>query len=366
MASVLELESFIAIIAKCRDPEDLFGSLTGEKTQQLEQLKLHYRKGVTACHPDGFASLGSTALLMAEEAFKSFQRLYQLAQDKIKAGVYGIPGAPVPSSTSSVPSILKTRMHEYSVLGHLADGDYTSVYLGEYQDAGGASVKVAIKIVADKADNDLMEREQRVLRRIKHKHVPVLVETFRTSDGLLAAVLEYIDGFDLTTIRQRYPSGVSQAHVSWIFKRLLSGLNYLHDEAGVFHGNLTPDNILVRPRDHNAFIIDYTCSVENPGPGDKFVATTDCYTAPEAYRGQPPIEASDLYSLGKCMIYLLGGDIRTNVLPKTVDSRFAKFILSFVEKNPRDRAQSANKAWHQLSDLRTEIFGDIHFLEFVV
>ncbi len=365
MASVLELESLTEHIARCRDPEDLFGPLSGSQAQQLDQLKQHYRKGVTTCHPDGFMSLGSTALLMAEETFKSFQRLYALAQEKVKNGIYGIPGASVPSSSSFVPTILKTRKHEYSILSHLADGDYSSVYLGEYKGTDGDSVRVAIKIVADEADNDLMEREQKVLQRIKHKHVPVLVETFRTSDGLLATVMEYIDGFDLTTIRQRYPSGVPQAHVSWIFKRLLSGLNYLHG-AGVFHGNLTPDNILVRPRDHNAFIIDYTCSVQNPGPGDKFVAATDIYTAPEAYRGLPPIEASDLYSLGKCMIFLLGGDIRTNVLPKTVDSRFAKFILSFVEKNPKDRAQEANQAWHQLSALRTEIFGDHHFLEFVV
>ena len=62
------------------------------------------------------------------------------------------------------------------------------------------------------------------------------------------------------------------------------------------------------------------------------------------------------------MIYLLGGDVRQDTLPPSVDERFARFIQFMVRESPRQRAQDAWEVAEQLARLRVEIFGPQRFL----
>jgi hypothetical protein len=74
-----------------------------------------------------------------------------------------------------------------------------------------------------------------------------------------------------------------------------------------------------------------------------------------------------MYSLGKSMVYLLGGNIKTNELPKSVDKRIKDFLMKFLHINPIERTRDAWKSWHELSNLREKVFGTRHqFLEFIV
>jgi hypothetical protein len=42
---------------------------------------------------------------------------------------------------------------------------------------------------------------------------------------------------------------------------------------------------------------------------------------------------SDVYSLGKLMIWLVGGDPETNQMPKAVDPRIQDFLLQMVQED---------------------------------
>jgi len=77
---------------------------------------------------------------------------------------------------------------------------------------------------------------------------------------------------------------------------------------------------------------------------------------------KPPLPASDLYSLGKTMIFLLGGDVEQGTCPQHVDERFVRFVQFLCRKSPRQRAQDAWEAAQQLAQLRLEVFGEQHFL----
>ena len=66
----------------------------------------------------------------------------------------------------------------------------------------------------------------------------------------------------------------------------------------------------------------------------------------------------DLYSLGKCMIYLLGGDVETNSIPNTVELSFKKFVYEFIKPGVTD----AWKRHAELHHLRLNVLGHKGFI----
>jgi serine/threonine protein kinase len=88
------------------------------------------------------------------------------------------------------------------------------------------------------------------------------------------------------------------------------------------------------------------------------------WSPPELAARLPPIPSSDLYSLGRVMIWLLGGDPATHVMPPSVDERLGRFLLFFVRESARQRAQDAWEMYGKLGLLRKELYGPHQFTEF--
>ncbi|MFT7624434.1 MAG: hypothetical protein ACI9WU_003622, partial [Myxococcota bacterium] len=194
-----------------------------------------------------------------------------------------------------------------------AEGDLTTVYRG----VDGQGDEVAIKLATDRADNDLLLREARVLAALhrqdspQRKHLPTLLARITSEDGRAGNVLSWCDGMDLYAVRERFPEGVPVEPATWIWRRALSALGHAHN-VGVVHCNIEPAHILVRPSDHNVFLVDWCYASVRPGQtGDGFVARNESFSPPEVAERRPPIPASDLYSLGASILWLLGGDPAT-------------------------------------------------------
>lgn len=363
-----ELNTVHRIIMEADCPEKIFGA-----SALLESVKKVYRQLARVLHPDLHQNNAKDAKT-AEEAFKKLNEFYEKAQGKIKNGSYGDYSAGDKSDSGKNDFIIKTRKAEYHVESAIAQGDLSVVYGGYFLDEGGNKNKVAVKVIEDPTDNDLAQNEIRVLRMFNEetgnqkKHLPVMIDQFRTGDDQIGIVLRQIDGYDLYSIREkeRYKNGVPQKHAVWMLNRILSVLGFVHSK-GIIHGNIEPSHLMIRPKDHNVFLIDWSYAAVNPlETGDGFKVYAENFSAPEVNDKKPPIPASDIYSVGKCMIYLLGGDLKTNKMPPGVDVRLQRFIQFFVRESPLQRAQDAWQMHGELIKLIEGLWGPRKFLEFEI
>lgn len=87
-----------------------------------------------------------------------------------------------------------------------------------------------------------------------------------------------------------------------ILKDTARNLAHLESE-GFLHNDIKPRNMIFHP-ERGTLLIDFgLCTYANDGqPG----GGTYPYIAPEIYEGVAPSPASDIYSLGVTMLYLLG------------------------------------------------------------
>ena len=365
MVSETEFEILSERIGSATGPEDIFGMLTGVG-DKLSEVRRLYRNLSKTVHPDR----NSRRRIDADEAFKRLSELFEKAKVRIEAGTYG---STVPDGSVEERFSIRIGEREYEISSRLAEGDLSAVYFGKTV-GSDAGKKIVVKVIDDISDNDLMQNEIRTLRKFaehpgaQSRHLPVMLDRFRTEGGQQAVIMEFLDGyFDLTTLREmeRYRAGIPEKHVAWMLTRLLSVAGFVHSR-GIIHSNIDPSHIMLRPRDHNLALIDWSYAITNQKAGERFKVLNEDFSPPEAAEGKPPLPSSDLYSIGKCMIYALGGDAKTSRMPSRTNPKFARFIEFFVRESPIQRAQDAWEMYGQLSQLRTELWGPPRFLEFEI
>jgi predicted Ser/Thr protein kinase len=284
----------------------------------------------------------------------------------------GEPIAPAPEAAGPPPPVdfeLSTGNGSYHLTTTLARGDLATVYGGVHRSTGR---DVALKLADDPADNDLIQAEVRVLGLLtqppspQQKHLPEVLDQVRAADERLGTVFERLDGLDLCTIRERLPDGLPERHLIWILRRTLSVLGLAHSR-GILHGNIEPAHIVVRPRDHNVWLVDWCWAIVEPArTGQSFRCLNEDYSPPEAKERKPPLPSSDLYSLGKAMIYAAGGDPADKSLPASIDPRIQRFLRYFAYESPLGRPQDAWDMYKQVDNLRKEVFGKHEFVELIV
>jgi hypothetical protein len=281
------------------------------------------------------------------------------------------PAAPAAATAAPLPAArfsVTTERTTYEVTSTLARGDISTVYGG----TAGDGTAVALKIADAPSDNDLMQHEARVLGLLvaeDHKtniHFAQPRDQFRTGDGRLGSAFDRLDGLDLVAIRDRFRArgepGLPARHVVWVMRRALAALGRAH-QLGILHGNVAPEHVVVRGRDHMLWLVDWCWAVVNPAhTGQGFKALNDTYSAPEVAERGRPTPASDLYALGKTCIFVVGGDPATKTLPDGIDGKLARFIKYLCVESQGGRAQDAWELYLQLEKLREQIWGPHEFV----
>jgi serine/threonine protein kinase len=365
-----ELQQILSQLRNAHNPEDVFGMpVQGMSDAEVNaEVKRTYMRLLQIADPD-FYPTDEQARQAAAQANALLHRFYEDARAKIADATYG-RNVSRQASTSSDGTTISVGEREYRIESTLAQGDLSTIYSGTMTDSGRSGGAVVLKLATDPADNDLMQNELRVLRYLHTepgvyaKHLPPVFDDLRTQDGRMGLILGKVEGFDLNRVKQKYPDGIPQRHIIWVFRRLLSILGYAHSK-GVIHGNVEPAHVLLSASDHNIFLLDWAYSLYKPAAmGQGFRALNAQYSAPEVAEKKPPLPASDLYSAGKCMIFLLGGNIETDEMPTAVDERIQRFIKFFVRQSAVQRPQDAWEMYGRLDDLRQEVFGPHQFIEF--
>ncbi|MEO5874258.1 MAG: molecular chaperone DnaJ, partial [Streptosporangiaceae bacterium] len=203
-------------------PEDLFGPDPREATRAYHRL-------ARLLHPD------------AGTDGRAFTRLGTLWR------AYG------------TETTIRTRRHTYTVGRRETRGDLADLF--------PVSPGALLKLPRDKADNDLLAREAVALRQLPKDgdvrylpYVPKLIETFRVQDRQ-ANVITRLDGFvTLTQVRDARPGGVDPRDAAWMWRRLLVALGFAH-RAGVLHGAVLPEHVLIHPGQHGLTLLDWCYSV---------------------------------------------------------------------------------------------------------
>ena len=256
----------------------------------------------------------------------------------------------------------------YEVLSTLGQGGMGTVYLARDSRLGR---RVALKFLTGRAvlpDADAQAQLLREARAVSALNHPNICQVYDVGgEGSAAWVaMEYIEGESLAA-RLRAHGPLPAAEVAALGKQIAEALAHAHHR-GILHRDLKGANI-VCDRDGRPKILDFgiarrlvadisnevtrTTEVSSPG-----VEGTLAYMAPEAVRGEPQDERSDLWSLGVVFYELLTGrlpfqgrntlDLAAAIItassppiPDSVPPALATVVRRLLSKEPSARYSTA-------------------------
>lgn len=182
-----------------------------------------------------------------------------------------------------------------------------------YATAGSSARPVVIKLLHEALQGDpfFVNRfieEARTARAVQHRNVVRVLDDGLTPTGLPYLVMERVAGESLgAMIRRDGPLPLQR--VRHITSQITAGVGAIH-RAGLLHGDLKSDNILVDAHDH-VTIIDFGLARDSaPAPAssiDGMISGTPEYMAPELIDGDVLTSASEVYSIGVIVYEMLTG-----------------------------------------------------------
>ncbi|MDD2921169.1 MAG: protein kinase [Anaerolineales bacterium] len=237
---------------------------------------------------------------------------------------------------------------------------------------------VAVKVVNFDAANILtlqqFLREAEISARLDHPHIVAVYEVGAVDIGapepLPFIVMELAQGTNLADM-----SGFTYARIIEIGKQICDALEYAHNQ-GLVYRDLKPGNIIVEKRGFQYFVKLMDFGLARPRgeaylPTESAMAGSFFYLAPELISGQPADISSDLYALGVTLYEMTTGRVpfsdfdeqailsqhleETAAPPshsrKDVPPALEAIILRLLEKNPKDRFDSAQEARRALEQI---------------
>ncbi|MFD1547827.1 serine/threonine-protein kinase [Nonomuraea guangzhouensis] len=196
----------------------------------------------------------------------------------------------------------------YRVLDQAGQGGFAIVYRA-YQER--LDRIVALKVLSvDRVDQRTMRRFQRELqltgRLTGHPNVVTVFDTGVTRSGKPYIAMDFFENGSLRDkVRNEGPLRVPDVLRAGV--KLAGALAAVH-EAGVLHGDIKPQNILISRYGEPA-VADFGVArvVDSSEISATAQAFTPLHAAPEVLTGQPHSASSDIYSLGSTLYHLLAG-----------------------------------------------------------
>ena len=328
-------------------PIDFFGKVSNQ-----DELKKAYRTFSKQVHPDIVRNADS---YIASEAFTKITNLYKEAQKELETGIYESYD-PIILYKHQTPLFEITRKGiSFKFYENIFEGEVAYIFKGITEND-----IIYLKMAIDSDDNDLIDTEYRVLSSFRHLSLPYVEDKIKINDSNCILMRE-VKGITMPELLKEYKHGIPAEHVMWMLERLLSVIGYLHSNC-VVHGNIKPENIIINKEIHNVSLVGFSFCIEKANTSEaNYNIVNDFYTAPEVNKTATVLPSSDIYSIGKIAIQLLGGDVRSNGMPVVVDSRVRTFIRKMVSNDLSNRPNDAWKLWTEVSKLRTEVFGTQRF-----
>lgn len=337
-----ELDGVASHIFNATTYVDVFGAVRNQEGIH-RQVKRIYRSLARVLHPDRYHGSDKST---AQKAFQALNDFKQQADKAIEAGEYGI-------QTSRVT--ISTKKFQHLIGKQLADGDIATIYRS-VSTTGVDQRQTVCKIARHGQDADMMKNEAAVLKLLHaetvddtwKRHVPKIVDAFAYDNAgrrVQANVIEYQEGFyTLRDIRREYSNGVSAGHAIWMFRRMLMALGFAYDN-GVLHGAVVPDHVMILPEHHGVVLVDWCYAsrkTDDAYAPIKALARGYCEWYPrEVLAEEVPTEATDIALAVRSVIYVLGGNPVTAVMPETVPRKLRAFLRGCLQQSQAMRPQNA-------------------------
>jgi hypothetical protein len=240
-------------------------------------------------------------------------------------------------------------------------------YRGDLANLYAAGPGTFVKLARDPAVGDLMAREAGALRTIAEQgdprylpYVPRLVESFRHRDPATGAerranVVAAAEGLrSLTEVKKAYPDGLDPRDAAWMWRRLLVALGLAH-RAGVVHGAVLPDHVLIQPADHGVVLVDWCHAATAAEPIPAIVPRYADWYPPEVRARQAPGPGTDLAMAARCMADLMG---------ERAPDALRAFANGCLLRDPRRRPDDAWALLAELDSLLERLYGPRTFRVF--
>jgi serine/threonine protein kinase/Tfp pilus assembly protein PilF len=284
-----------------------------------------------------------------------------------------------------MPMVAGTRLGNYEIIAPLGAGGMGEVYRArDTRLRRDIAIKVLPHEVASSPERlARFEREATTVAALNHPNIVVL-HSIEEAEGTRFLTMEMVDGRGLD--ESVTPGGLPAARVIELGIAMADALAAAH-EKGVIHRDLKPANVMLT-KDGRVKVLDFglaklamldsdtdltkAATVATPLSSDGQVVGTVPYMAPEQIRGESVDARTDLFALGAVLYELAAGarpflgpthaDISSAILrdaPKPLagmrrdlPADLVRIVSRCLEKNPRERAQSALDVSNELRRLR--------------
>ncbi|MBQ2116822.1 MAG: serine/threonine protein kinase [Lachnospiraceae bacterium] len=256
---------------------------------------------------------------------------------------------------------------KYKVLSEIGHGGMSTVYLAINEKANKTwAIKEVRKSFSNSDNFDILRQsliiETDLLKKLKHPHLPSIIDVIDDDDNFLI-VMDYIEGHTLEFILSEKGAQNQEDVVDWALQ-LCEVLDYLHTQpTPIIYRDMKPSNIMLKS-DGSVVLIDFGTAREykTKNTSDTIALGTKGYAAPEQFGGMGQTDArTDIYCLGTTLYQLLTGhnpsDPPYDIYPITywrpeLSTGLEKIILKCVQKDPKDRYQSAGELIYDLQHYR--------------
>lgn len=214
-----------------------------------------------------------------------------------------------------LPPQTGTRLDGFQILRILHQSMHSTVFLA-WDEENRQEVVLKLPDLLTAADAGWMDgfsREEWIGLQVRHPNLMRVVPQSPQRRRTAYHVWEYLEGHTLEQLRsERGRRGLPAAEVFVWLQQAAKGLLALHRQ-GIVHRDVKPDNLFLT-HDQRLVVIDFgTARIigidvsSHPTVGQRLVAGTPGFMAPELYQGNEGSPASDLFALGVTGYLLLSG-----------------------------------------------------------
>lgn len=263
----------------------------------------------------------------------------------------------------SGPILVNSFVGEYRLVDFLGAGGMGEVYRATHSKLRRvAAVKILSQSVCDPSFVERFLNEARIQASLQHPNIATLYD-FLEFHGRPCIVMEYIEGEELADrIKARGSLPLREAFA--IFQSIVEAIGYVHNQ-GIIHRDIKSNNVKITSTG-TVKLLDFGIAKSGASPSLTLtggVIGTLKYLSPEQIKGEVANARTDIWALGVLLYEMLTGHmpfdavtlgelcekiskasyVAPSVLNASVPRAAQAIVARCLEKNPRDRYQSASE-----------------------